>query len=203
MVSPWRLVASSTCVLATVFAFQPILTDSSKNQRLRLVARADASKSSTVIRANNDDVVVDVVVIGSGIGGLSCASLLAMYGFDTLCVEAHDTAGGVAHSFVRNSSAGAFCFDSGPSLISGLSSPNTNNPLRQVIDALEVADEITWKTYDGWMIHDYADGTSFKLTTGARGEWEKALEEKAGKTARQEFEAFKKEMLVSGGLSES
>lgn len=114
---------------------------------------------------------VDVIVVGAGLGGLSCAALSAYYGMKTLCLEAHDTPGGVAHSFSRYSSASKtvpFQFDSGPSLISGLSSKSTN-PLRQVLDAVGVAEEIDWKQYDGWIIHDYADGKAFKLTTGNGG----------------------------------
>jgi phytoene dehydrogenase-like protein len=116
-----------------------------------------------------------VIVIGAGFGGLSCAALLARYGFDTLCLEAHDTAGGVAHSFTRYSPAGSFTFDSVPSLLSGMSSMGTN-PLRQVLDAIGTADDIEWKPYDVWVVHDTADGTSFKLTTGDGGEWQHAIE---------------------------
>lgn len=147
---------------------------------------------------------VDVVVIGSGFGGLSCAALSATYGLDTICLEAHDTAGGVAHSFSRFSKASKsvpFRFDSGPSLISGLSSKSTN-PLRQVLDAIGTADEIDWYTYDGWSVYDYADNKSFKLTTGDKGEWENAIEDKAGKEARIEFEKFRDQMLKDGGLTE-
>jgi len=43
----------------------------------------------------------DVVVIGSGIGGLSAASLLSLAGKKVLVVERHDRAGGYAHSFQR------------------------------------------------------------------------------------------------------
>mmetsp|Transcript_19298 Transcript_19298/g.29783 ORF Transcript_19298/g.29783 Transcript_19298/m.29783 type:complete len:638 (+) Transcript_19298:97-2010(+) len=147
----------------------------------------------------------DVVVIGAGIGGLSCAALAAKYGLSTLCLEAHDTPGGCAHSFERYSSASKdipFKFDSGPSLCSGLSSKSLN-PLRQVMDAVGVADDITWHTYDGWVIHDYADGKSFRLTTGTGGEWENAIEQKAGGNARKAFEDFKRDMLAPRGLSEA
>lgn len=147
---------------------------------------------------------VDVIVVGAGIGGLSCGALTSKYGFKTLCLEAHDTAGGVAHSFSRYSSASKtdpFQFDSGPSLITGLSSKSTN-PLRQVLDAVGVADEIDWKTYDGWLIHDYADGKAFKMTAGNEGEFEKAIEEKAGSESKAAFEKFKNEILGEGGLAE-
>jgi NAD(P)-binding Rossmann-like domain len=147
---------------------------------------------------------VDVIVVGAGIGGLSCAALSSYYGLKTVCLEAHDTAGGVAHSFDRYSSASKtapFRFDAGPSLISGCSRQSTN-PLRQVLDAIGTSNEIEWKQYDGWIIHDYADGKSFKLTTGAGGQFEKALEAKAGKASRVAFEDFKAKILADGGIAE-
>jgi phytoene dehydrogenase-like protein len=124
------------------------------------------------LKASNEEVEeVDVIVVGAGIGGLSCGALSSKYGFKTLCLEAHDTPGGVAHSFSRYSPASKsvpFRFDSGPSLITGLSSMSTN-PLRQVLDAVGTADEIEWKKYDGWVVHDQADGKAFKLTAGDGG----------------------------------
>lgn len=86
----------------------------------------------------------DVVVIGSGIGGLSAAALLARYGLDVLVCESHTLPGGAAHGFER----GGFCFDSGPSLYSGLSHRPSTNPLRHVLDALGEAP--LWCTYDTW-----------------------------------------------------
>ncbi|PLZ95503.1 hypothetical protein CEN50_22170 [Fischerella thermalis CCMEE 5268] len=88
--------------------------------------------------------IADVVVIGSGIGGLSCAALLARYGFDVIVCESHSIAGGAAHAFERH----GFKFDSGPSLYSGLSYKPSANPLRQVLDA--IAEDLTWVTYDTW-----------------------------------------------------
>ena len=41
----------------------------------------------------------EVIIIGSGIGGLCCGSLLALAGKKVLIAEAHSQPGGVAHSF--------------------------------------------------------------------------------------------------------
>jgi phytoene dehydrogenase-like protein len=86
----------------------------------------------------------DVVIVGSGIGGLCCAALLAKYGFDVVVCESHSYAGGAAHAFERD----GFKFDSGPSLYSGLSYAPSSNPLRQVLDA--IGEEIPCTTYDTW-----------------------------------------------------
>ncbi len=86
----------------------------------------------------------DVVIIGSGIGGLSCAALLAKYGFDVIVCESHSIPGGAAHAFARH----GFKFDSGPSLYSGLSSSPSSNPLRQVLDA--IGEDVQWATYNTW-----------------------------------------------------
>jgi hypothetical protein len=147
---------------------------------------------------------VDVIVIGAGLGGLSCAALSSKYGLKTLCLEAHDTPGGCAHSFDRYSTASTtipFQFDSGPSLISGCSS-KSKNPLRQVLDAVGTANDIEWKNYDGWVVHDLADGKALKVTTGSGGEFEAAIQAKAGLESRKAFETFKAEILSNGGLAE-
>ncbi|XP_027921200.1 prolycopene isomerase, chloroplastic [Vigna unguiculata] len=90
----------------------------------------------------------DVVVIGSGVGGLCCGALLARYGEDVLVVESHDQPGGAAHSFDIK----GYKFDSGPSLFSGLQSRGPQaNPLAQVLDAL--GETLPCATYDSWMVH--------------------------------------------------
>lgn len=86
----------------------------------------------------------DVIVIGSGIGGLCCGALLARYGFEVTVCESHSLAGGAAHGFERD----GFRFDSGPSLYSGLSYSPSPNPLRQVLDALD--EDLAWIPYDTW-----------------------------------------------------
>ncbi|KAJ8618665.1 hypothetical protein MRB53_014851 [Persea americana] len=90
----------------------------------------------------------DVVVIGSGIGGLCCAGLLARYRQDVLVLESHDLPGGAAHSFEIK----GYKFDSGPSLFSGFQSRGPQaNPLAQVIDAL--GESVPCASYNSWMVY--------------------------------------------------
>jgi all-trans-retinol 13,14-reductase len=56
-------------------------------------------------RAAND---YDAIVIGSGLGGLSCAAAFARQGFTPLVIEQHDKPGGFATAFAR---PGGFLFD--------------------------------------------------------------------------------------------
>lgn len=81
----------------------------------------------------------DVVVIGSGVGGLSAAAVLSKHGDEVTVLESHYLAGGVAHAFEIE----GFKFDAGPSLWAGMSEPGTN-PLRQILDIVE--EEVR----DGW-----------------------------------------------------
>ncbi len=101
----------------------------------------------------------DIIVIGSGIGGLSCAALLAKYGFRVTVCESHSIPGGAAHSFERN----GFKFDSGPSLYSGLSYSPSTNPLRHVLDA--IGEDLEWVNYDTWGV--YIPEGEFDTTVGA------------------------------------
>ncbi|HTP12071.1 MAG TPA: NAD(P)-binding protein, partial [Bacteroidota bacterium] len=50
----------------------------------------------------------DAIIIGSGLGGLSCAAAFARQGFKPLVIEQHDKAGGFATAFTR---PGGFRFD--------------------------------------------------------------------------------------------
>lgn len=52
---------------------------------------------------------LDVIVIGSGIGGLTAAATLAKAGRKVLLLEQHDQAGGCCHTFIEK----GFEFDVG------------------------------------------------------------------------------------------
>ena len=98
--------------------------------------------------------MVDVIIIGSGIGGLTAGALLARYGKRVLICESHAIPGGAAHSFSRQ----GFHFDSGPSFYCGLSNARPSlNPLKQVLDMLEESLEVV--SYDPLGYYHFPEGT--------------------------------------------
>jgi carotene isomerase len=101
----------------------------------------------------NDKKDIDVIVIGSGIGGLCAAGLLARYGKRVTVYESHTIPGGAAHSFRRR----GFEFDSGPSFYCGLSDPQSLNPLKQVLDIL--GESIQVIPYDPLGNYHFPEGT--------------------------------------------
>lgn len=82
----------------------------------------------------------DVIVVGSGIGGLTAGSLLAKAGKSVLLLEAHDRPGGYAHGFKRKN----YHFDSGVHLISGCSEQGYSGGqvIYKTLQALELLNEI-------------------------------------------------------------
>ncbi|GAB5362189.1 hypothetical protein AAMO2058_000777000 [Amorphochlora amoebiformis] len=126
----------------------------------------------------------DVVVIGSGIGGLSCGAMLARYGYNVTVLESHYLPGGAAHGFDRK----GFKFDTGPSLYAGMSQPSVN-PLRQVLDA--IGEEVSWKTYDSWKMHTPEGSFTFKV--GPR-DFERVLNQYGGPDAVDEWRMLLKKI---------
>ena len=93
----------------------------------------------------------DVVVIGSGIAGLSAAALLATYGEHVVVCESHTVIGGACHSFRRGD---GFHFESGPSLYSGLNARGPKgNPLGLVLQAVGADVDLNVLTYDTWNVY--------------------------------------------------
>ena len=73
-------------------------------------------KRKTYISPNRDRFLkkkipaeIDAIIIGSGIGGLSCAAFLSRVGKRCLVLEQHYIAGGCTHSFVEH----GYEFDTG------------------------------------------------------------------------------------------
>jgi carotene isomerase len=102
----------------------------------------------------------DVIVIGSGIGGLTAAGLLARYGKQVIVCESHTIAGGAAHNFRRR----GFEFDSGPSFYCGLTGARSLNPIKQVLDIL--GESLETVRYDPLGHYHFPEGT-FKVYSDA------------------------------------
>lgn len=104
----------------------------------------------------------EVVVIGSGLGGLSCAAVLAASGVKVTVLESHYEIGGCAHEFLYRDDgstvasdrmkpedhSNVYHFEAGPSLYSGLSQSRSPNPLKHVFQM--IGEEPKWITYDIW-----------------------------------------------------
>jgi len=74
--------------------------------RKRGPVELDSTKRDSVLKQGFTSKKVpsdlDAVVVGSGIGGLSCAALLAKAGQKVLVLEQHDQAGGCCHTFIED-----------------------------------------------------------------------------------------------------
>uniref|UniRef100_UPI00257AC860 FAD-dependent oxidoreductase n=1 Tax=Candidatus Solincola tengchongensis TaxID=2900693 RepID=UPI00257AC860 len=80
----------------------------------------------------------DVVVIGSGLGGLSCAAQLAKEGRKVLLLERHYVPGGYATSFLR----GRFEFEISLHELSGLGDERNPGPLWRMFKDLGITEKV-------------------------------------------------------------
>ncbi len=123
----------------------------------------------------------DVVIVGSGIGGLCCGSILALSGKKVLICEAHSQPGGVAHSFKRN----GYTLESGPSLWSGIGKWPTTNPLGQILKLLD--EEVELFQYKGWQV--IVPEGNFNLDVGEEP-FKQTIKTLRGEKSVKEWESF-------------
>eukprot|EP00300_Choanocystis_sp_HF-7_P007869 c15556_g1_i1.p1 GENE.c15556_g1_i1~~c15556_g1_i1.p1 ORF type:complete len:582 (-),score=114.16 c15556_g1_i1:924-2669(-) len=98
---------------------------------------------------------IDVIVIGSGMGGLTFAAVMAKEGKRVLVLEQHDVAGGTTHTFDEE----GFEFDTGLHYIGSVGS--RRSPTRRQFDYVTDG-KLEWarmdEEYDVAIVHN-ADGT--------------------------------------------
>jgi prolycopene isomerase len=95
------------------------------------------------IEAKDD--AYDAIVIGSGVGGLVAAGMLARIGRKVLVVERHDRPGGYLHSFRRD----GCLFDSAVHLVGGCGETERGPGIVQrLLRGLEVADQCSFERVD-------------------------------------------------------
>jgi carotene isomerase len=130
----------------------------------------------------------DIIIIGSGIGGLTASNLLAYRGKKVLICESHAIPGGAAHSFTRQ----GFHFDSGPSFYCGLTNQTPNlNPLTQVLDL--VGESLDVVKYDPLGHYHFPEA---KLPIYSNlAQYRDAIATTLNPQAAQEFAAFEKRLL--------
>lgn len=85
-------------------------------------------------QSNSDASIFDVIVIGSGIGGLVTATQLAAKGAKVLVLESYIIPGGSSGYFERD----GYRFDVGASMIFGFGNKGTTNLLTRALDAVNV-----------------------------------------------------------------
>ena len=140
----------------------------------------------------------DVVVIGSGMGGLACGALSQEYGSKVVVLESHIKPGGSAHTFSRMHNGGKYSFEVGPSIFEGLNGPSLN-PLRTILDML--GEDLKCETYTGlgyWTPEGY-----WRFPIGSAQKFEDLIYERCGKEegdkAVAEWAALRKRLKTLGG----
>jgi all-trans-retinol 13,14-reductase len=104
----------------------------------------------------------DFVIIGGGIGGLICGSLLSKEGYKVCILEKHYTIGGGLHVFKKNNRV----FETGIHYVSGFSH---NQVLSKLFSYLDVMDNLKLKELDNDafdIMHIGEDNKIYKIGSG-------------------------------------
>lgn len=103
----------------------------------------------------------DVAIIGSGLGGLLCGTILSREGFKVIVLEKHSITGGCLQSYRRN----GHIFDTGVHFIGSL---DKGQILDRYFKYFKIRDKLKLKRMDehAFDIISYADGSSYELAMG-------------------------------------
>jgi len=93
----------------------------------------------------------DCIVVGAGIGGLTCAAFLARHGKRVLVVEQHAIPGGCCTSFSR----GDFVFESGVEWIDGFD----KGIVKEVLEGFGIQDAVLFTEIDPMLVTVFPDHT--------------------------------------------
>lgn len=98
----------------------------------------------------------DVVIIGSGLGGLTCGAILSKEGMSVCLLEQHHTIGGCLQSFTRD----GYTLDTGMHYVGSLSEGQTMN---QIFKYFNILNSIHLRKLDekGFDVFKFNDGSCF------------------------------------------
>lgn len=113
----------------------------------------------THLRRTNLDSYYDVIVVGSGIGGLTAATVLAKSGQKVLVLERHYTAGGFTHTYERK----GYEWDVGVHYIGG--AHRKNSSIRRIFDYIS-DEKIQWSEMDPVYDRIYLGSETFDYVKG-------------------------------------
>jgi phytoene dehydrogenase-like protein len=146
----------------------------------------------------HDDEVVDVAIVGAGLGGLCAGAILnSVYGRTVGIYESHYHPGGCAHAFAmrpsKNPDNVTFIWDSGPTILLGCSAaPPFQNALQQVLNVID--EQVEWIPYDGWGMIENPSSSSevrWRVTLGETAFRDGPLLQFGGPLAVREFDELR------------
>jgi all-trans-retinol 13,14-reductase len=134
------------------------------------------------------DTHYDAIVIGSGLGGLTTAALMAKAGRKVLVLERHYTAGGFTHSFKRR----GYEWDVGVHYIGEVHNPNS--PLRRVFDVITDGN-LKWAKMDAVYDKIIIQDTQYNFVAGAANFRDELL--KSFPNGRKQIDAYLKHIRAA------
>lgn len=142
------LLLITSTILSTAFVVNPSgRTLSSSGLTTSYLTRKNPHLDKEIYRPSKvegDD--YDAIVIGSGIGGLTTASLMAQAGKKVLVLEQHYVAGGACHTFKSK----GYEFATGIHYVGELEETDKDLTFKHIVDSVTpVNDPLVWDRMDG------------------------------------------------------